>query len=64
MSIISTSLENALYAEKLQVGPTISKPGPILLKQASTAEILVVMENPSMEMSRQLTPVIITYAAR
>ena len=49
------------FHEKLQAGPTISKPGPILLKQASTAEILVVMEKPSMEISRKLTPVMMTH---
>ena len=35
MSKISTSLENQEYTEKLQVGPTTSNPGPILLKHAA-----------------------------
>ena len=37
------------------MGPTASKPGPMLLKQAKTAEIFVPVEKPSREISRKLT---------
>ena len=37
---LKTSLANGEYAEKDASGPTASKPGPMLLKQAITAERL------------------------
>lgn len=58
MSNIKTILEKLLNPEKLQVGPTDSKPGPILLKHAITADKLVVMENPSTEIKIKLKSVI------
>ena len=54
MSKISTSFENQEYTEKLQVGPTTSNPGPILLKHAATADTFVVMDSPSIEIKRKL----------
>ena len=44
ISKLRTSLDRVLKALKLQVGPTASRPGPMLLKQASTAVKLVVTE--------------------
>ena len=64
ISRISTIFEKLLNPEKLQVGPTASNPGPILLKQAITADRLVVMEKPSMEIKIKLSNIMITYAAR
>ena len=60
ISPISTNLEKMLYALKLQVGPTASSPGPILLKHASTAERFVSTENPSMDIIRKLKITMIT----
>lgn len=45
ISKIRTNLENMLKPPKLHVGPTASSPGPTLLKQATTAEKFVVIEN-------------------
>ena len=61
-----TIFEKSPYAEKLDIGPTASKPGPMLLKVAITAEKLVVMENSfgSMDTSRKLTITMNTYSAR
>ena len=64
MSNIKTSFENTLYPLKLHVGPTASSPGPMLLKQDITADILEVMENPSMDISRKLVTVINVYPIR
>ena len=60
MSTIMTHLDSGLYAAKLQVGPTASKPGPMLLKVAMTAEKFVSMEKPSSEITRKLTEMMIT----
>ena len=46
------SLDRVLNWEKLQVGPTCSRPGPMLLNQASAAVMLVPTEKPSSEMMR------------
>ena len=61
---MSTSFERTLYIEKLQVGPTASRPGPILLKHERTAEKLVVMLKPSSDTIIKLAIIITTYAAR
>ena len=55
---LNTNLLIALKLAKLQVGPTASKPGPMLLKVQSTAEKLVPMEKPSSEMIRKITKMI------
>ena len=55
ISKMSTSLLRMLNPLKLQVGPTASRPGPMLLKQHSTAEKLVPVENPSGDSSKKLT---------
>ena len=54
MSVMRTSLLSTLKPEKLQVGPTASRPGPMLLKQHSTAEKLVPVEKPSRLRTRKL----------
>lgn len=64
MSNIKTSFENTLYPLKLHAGPTASSPGPMLLKQDITADILEVMENPSMDISRKLVTIINVYPIR
>ena len=51
----STSLLKLLYWLKLQVGPTASRPGPMLLKVQRTAVKLVPME----KLSRELYPLIL-----
>ena len=58
ISNISTAFEKALKPAKFPTGPTISSPGPILLKQATTADILVVTEKPSSETARKLSIII------
>ena len=45
-------LEKLLKMPKLQVGPTASRPGPMLLRQAKTAVMLVSTLCPSMPMAR------------
>lgn len=54
ISKIRTNLENMLKPPKLQVGPTVSSPGPTLLKQATTAEKFVVIEKLSIDISIKL----------
>ena len=44
---ISTILENILKHEKLPVGPTSSRPGPILFSVVVTAVKFVIMSFPS-----------------
>ena len=48
----------------MYMGPTTSKPGPMLLRQASIAEKFVVIEKPSSDSSTKLNDAISTYAAR
>ena len=60
ISIISTSFEKRLKPPKLQVGPTASKPGPMLLKQARTAEMFVPVEKLSRLMSKKLKITMVT----
>ena len=48
--------EKAEYSEKFDVGPTASKPGPTLLKQAAVAEKLVSIEKGSKERSKNIAP--------
>ena len=57
ISIVRITLEKALYAAKELVGPTSARPGPMLLKQANTAEMFASTENPSSETSRKLPSV-------
>ena len=47
ISIDNTSLAKIEYPEKLLIGPTELKPGPILLNVAVTAEKFVSKSNPS-----------------
>ena len=54
ISKIRTNFENMLKPPKLQVGPTASSPGPMLLKQATTAEKFVVIEKLSIDISIKL----------
>ena len=56
----STSLLRSLKALKLQVGPTASRPGPMLLKVHSTAEKLVPTEKPSREITVNTAKMMIT----
>ena len=51
-----SNFENAEYCAKFDAGPTASKPGPTLLKQAAVAEKLVSIENGSKEMSKNTSP--------
>lgn len=60
ISKINTNFDNQLKSPKLQVGPTASSPGPILLKQDRTAVILVVIENLSIDTKIKLINKIIT----
>ena len=48
----------------MPAGPTISRPGPILLKQARTALKLVVTLKPSVEMIRNDITSMQEYAAK
>ena len=48
-----TILERFVYAAKFPVGPTAPNPGPMLLKQAVTAEKLVSNPNGSKETIRK-----------
>lgn len=60
----STHLLKQLYAEKLEAGPTAANPGPMLLKQAATAEKLVSMSNGSKLMARKMTKKQIIYSVK
>ena len=48
------ALERPEKALKFPMGPTISRPGPTLLTEARAAVTVVVKENPSREMTRQV----------
>ena len=50
ISKVSTNVEKFEYTEKFWVGPTISRPGPILLNVAATAEKLVIRSKSSTAM--------------
>ena len=63
ISNISTYLENVEYMEKLQVGPTISSPGPILFRVAAIAVKLVVKSKLSMLISSSDIKYTIKYTA-
>ena len=56
ISKISVSLEKSEKNEKLHVGPTLFKPGPILLRVARTAVKLVVKSCPSSDSARVEIP--------
>jgi len=49
---VTLGIDTPEKAEKLEVGPTISSPGPMLLKQEATAVKLVVREKPSREIRK------------
>ena len=49
-----SSFEKGEYAKKFDAGPTASRPGPMLLKQAAVAVKLVSMEKGSMLRSRNI----------
>ena len=57
ISAESTNLERLLSILKFAVGPTVSSPGPILLKQAMTAEMVVSSEYGSSETIAILTTI-------
>ena len=54
MSKIMTSFERSLNKEKFPDGPTMAKPGPILLIVANTALKLVSKEKPSRDKNKKL----------
>ena len=59
ISKIKIIFDGIPYTAKLQVGPTVSNPGPILLKQEITAEILLSIDKPSKETINKLNKIII-----
>lgn len=56
ISAVSTNLLKSENWEKLPTGPTISSPGPMLLRQEATALMVVVMEKLSTEMNNMENP--------